>query len=160
MKAEAIKPKLAPGDSTTIVALFRSAGFNGPVNKSITVTTNDPQRDRVTLIIKADIAAVATMKPERLNFGSIKANESRTHLLLIYPGDPETFKITKIQPRGTHVSVPSFRKVKADTGDYWELTVLVKADDKAGRIIESISIQGGSDEASQLLVMVYGNIVK
>jgi len=159
-KAEAKKNKLAPGESSTITALFNSTGFNGPVSKAISVSTNDPARSSISLSFKAEIVALAKLKPERLNFGSIKAGESRTHTLLVYPGDPKTFTITKVVPQGSHASVPSFRKVTSEAGDYWQLTVLVKADKKPGRIMESLNIHTGPGDNDKFSVLVYGNIIE
>lgn len=159
-KAEAKKTKLAPGESSTIEALFNSAGYNGLISKSVAIGTNDPTRGTLSLLLKAEIVALAKFKPERLNFGSIKVNNSRTHLLLVYPADPKTFKITKVDPIGTRVAVPSFKKVTAPTGDYWELFVVVKAGNVPGRMMESLSIVTGPGEKDKVSAMVYGNIIE
>lgn len=158
-KAVAKETKLAPQQSSTINTVFNTSGYNGNVSKIVSITTNDPERGNITLSFKAEVIPLATLKPERLNFGSIKVNQSRTHRLFVYPGDVKTFTITKVIP-SAHASAPSYKKITDKTGDYWELTVLVKAGSDPGRIMEWLDIVAGSDENQKARVMVYGNIVE
>lgn len=54
----AIKPSktvLEPGEATTIVAEFNSAGKSGRQNKSVTVVTNDPKSTTILLRITGDV---------------------------------------------------------------------------------------------------------
>jgi len=160
-KAEARQTKLAPGESSTIEAVFNSKGFNGPIHKSITVTTNDPERTLLYISISADITSLATFRPERLNFGSIKVNTTRTHTMQVIPIDPKTFEINKVEPVGTHVTVPSFKKITDKNGDFWELTVVIKAGSTPGRVMgESINVVTNAGDKAILNAMVYGNVVE
>ena len=43
------KNELKPGESTNIVVTFNSKGRKGPQTKTVTVTTNDPEKPQVTL---------------------------------------------------------------------------------------------------------------
>jgi hypothetical protein len=159
--AKAVETKLAPGASSTIEAVFNSTGYSGPIHKSITVTTNDPDRKLLYISIAADITSLATFRPERLNFGSIKVNTTRTHTMQVIPIDPKTFEITKVEAIGSHVSVPSFRKISDKNGDFWELTVVIKAGDKPGRVMgESINVVTNAGEKVVLNAMVYGNVIE
>lgn len=159
-KAEAKKIKLAPGESSSVEAVLETAEYAGRVSKSIVVYSNDPERGTISLGFSVEIVALAVTKPERLNFGSIKVNESRTHLLRVYPGDPKTFAISKVVPVGSHVTVPSFKKITADDGDYWELTVLVNANKTPGRLMEALEILAGPDERGKITIQVYGNVIE
>lgn len=158
-KAEAKETKLAPQQSSTITTVFNTSGYKGNVSKIVSITTNDPERANISLSFKAEVVPLATLKPERLNFGSLKVNQSRTHRLFVYPGDIKTFTITKVIP-SAHASASSFKKITAETGDYWEVTALVKAGNEPGRIMEWLDIVVGSDENNKARIMVYGNIIE
>lgn len=159
-KAETSKSKIAPGESSTITIVFNSSGYSGAVSKSISVATNDPARPNLAISFKTEVVPLAKLKPERLNFGSIKVNESRTHLLLVYPGDPQSFAITGAEPQESRVSVLGFKKISADAGDYWEVKVQVKAGPSPGRILENLSLVTGPGPHDRINVMVYGNVVE
>ena len=159
-KAETGKNKLAPGESSTITVVFNSSGYSGEVSKSISVMSNDPARPTMAISFKTEVVPLAKLKPERLNFGSVKVNETRTHLLLVYPGDPKTFAITKAEVQGSRVSVLGFRKITAAAGDFWEVKVQVKAGPSSGRIMEHFSLITGPGPHDRINVMVYGNVVE
>lgn len=158
--ASALEKKLAPGKSSKIEATFNSSGYSGAIDKHITVNTTDPSHESVSLQIIGNVLPFATMKPERVNFGSIKVNTTRTHILRVMPGDPKTFEITKIEPRDSHVTVPSFKKIKDAAGDYWELTILITAGATPCRVREAMIIRSNAGESAMLYPLVYGNIVE
>lgn len=159
-KADAARKALAPGESSTVDAVFNSTGYHGPISKSVYVTTNDPAHASVTLYIAAEIVTIAKLSPEFLNFGSLKVNSTRTHVLRVIPTDPKTFTITKVDAQGTHVSVPSFKKVDAPTGTYWELFVVVKSDATPGRVMDWITISNNGGDTAKLTTQVIGNVIE
>ncbi len=59
------KTVLAPGESTTVDVTYNSHGKEGAQNQTVVVITNDPQRAKQTLTIKADV-----LKPETATPGS------------------------------------------------------------------------------------------
>jgi len=54
---------LAAGESTTIDVTYNSHGKEGQQNQTVTIVTNDPQRAKQTLSIKADVLKVETATP-------------------------------------------------------------------------------------------------
>jgi len=157
--AEALEKNLAPGKSSIIEAELKSLGYEGKMTKGITVSSNDPLRQTISLKFTGEIVALAKMKPERINFGSIKVNTIRSHVLRVLPSDPKTFMITKVEPQGTHVTVPSFKKIQDKDKTYWELTLNIKAGDKPERVFEFISIFTNVQD-SVLMPNIYGNVVE
>ncbi len=159
-KAESEKKKLAPGESSTITIVFNSTGFSGPVRKQITVRSNDPNRSSVLLSFDVEVVPIAKLNPERLNFGSIKINQTKTHLLQIHPADPKNFTIQKIESMGEHVSATEFKKVKSGSNEFWEVKVQIKAGSVPGRIMENICVVAGSAPQQRVYALVYGNVVE
>lgn len=159
-KAEAEKKKLAPGESSTINVVFNSTGFSGPVTKHVTVSSNDPEHPNISLSFEVEVVPIATLKPERLNFGSIKTNQTKTHLLQVHPSDPEKFAIQRIESMGQHVSATGFKKVKSGSREFWEVKVEIKAGPTPGRIMENLCIVAGSAAHQRIYALVYGNVVE
>ena len=54
------KSELKPGESTNIAVSFNSKGRKGPQNKTVTVTTNDPEKSQVTFSFKCNIIVPQT----------------------------------------------------------------------------------------------------
>jgi hypothetical protein len=159
-KSEAEKTKLAPGESSKITFVFNSTGFSGPVNKHITVSSNDPEHPNVSLSFEVEVVPIAKLKPERLNFGSIKVNQTKVHLLQVYPANPKNFAIQKIESMGEHVSAIGFKKVQSGSSEFWEVKVQVKAGPIPGRLMETLCIVAGSEPQKRLYAVVYGNVVE
>lgn len=49
------KKRIKPGESTNIAVTFNSKGRKGPQVKTVNVTTNDPEKQNLTLTIKCNI---------------------------------------------------------------------------------------------------------
>jgi hypothetical protein len=159
-KAEAKKTKLAPGESSTIDAVFNSTGYNGPISKSVSVTTNDPARQSLALLIKATISMGALVKPSTLSFDNLRVNGSKTFTLTVTPLDPKTFAITEVVPVGSHITVPGFRKVETRTGAYWEIFVVLKAGKVPGRVMETLRMVTNTPNHEVLTATVFGNVIQ
>ena len=159
-QAKATNSRIAPGGTSAIEETYNAEDYNGLISKSIFIATNDPTHKTIMLSIKAEIVSVAKLKPERLNFGSISVNSTRTHTLMVIPGDPKTFAISKVESQGSHVSVSSFRKVTDKECDFWELEVAIKAGSTPGRVMEAIRIVTNAGRSVRLSELVYGNIVQ
>lgn len=152
--------KIAPGKSSVMEATFSTIDFLGPISKTITVFSNDPERKEVILTLTGNVVVVATFKPEKVNFGTLKVNASATHLLRVIPYDPKTFVIKKVTCPGTRVTVPSFKKYEDKTGTYWEVQVVITADNNPGHVFESVEFETNADKAAIVSARVYGDIVE
>ena len=63
--------EVPPGKGGEIRATFRSRGFLGPVKKSLTVETNDPENRFVRLTVKGKVLSEVTAEPRFLNWGTV-----------------------------------------------------------------------------------------
>lgn len=159
-KAAAKKPMLAPNESTTIDAVFNSAGFGGRISKSIAITTNDPDRGSLSLSIQGEVIPFAKVTPTSVSFKDIRKNLTSTFMLTVIPTDPKGFSVLNVTPTGSHLTITSFRKVDEKAGPYWQVFGLIKAGATPGRVMESVRIQTNAVKNPYLSVMVYGNVVE
>jgi hypothetical protein len=159
-KAEAKKTTLAPNESTTIEAVFNSAGFSGRINKSIAVTTNDPLREALVLMIQGQVIPLATVTPSLVSFGTLQVNKTANFTLNLAPTDPKSFAVVKVEPVGSHVTVTGFRKIDSKTGVTWQVSLVVKGGTVAGRVMETVIIKTNAAKNANLNVLVYGNVTE
>ena len=90
----------------------------------------------------------------------MKVDSTRTRVLKVIPANPKTFAITKVESQGTHVTVPSFKRIADKSGDFWEVSVVIKAGGNPSRVMEWISILANADGDVKLSVLVYGNVIE
>lgn len=63
-----------PGGVGEIKTTFKTKGYQGPVKKTITVETNDPENKMVRLTLSGNVVSDVTVEPRYLNFGSVTRN--------------------------------------------------------------------------------------
>ncbi len=159
-KAQAKATRLAPGESSTLEAVFNSTGFSGIINKGIIVTTNDPAHERLNLSIRGEVVPLAFLRPTLQSFSSLKVNSTYRHTFKVIPNDPKTFAITKVDAQGAHLAEPAFQKVESPTGTVWDVSFTVTANTTPGRVMEKIVITTNAGDFGKLSATVYGNIVE
>ena len=150
--------KLAPGESSKITVVFRTIGCAGKVNRRIDVYTNDPGHVGVGLRVSGVVDVIATNDPERLNFGTVKPGSTAIHTVRVIPVDPKTFNIAQVSVDGSHVSVPSFKRIDDKNGPYWELQVKITAGNTTGRVHELVMMSTKAGEDPHASFPVYGNV--
>lgn len=157
--AQAIEKTVAPGKSSSITVSFDTTDIVGQSIKTITVFTNDPDKQSVVLHLKADVRDAYRVMPKFIFFGAIKPNTMLTRTIEILPVDPAKFVITKVECQsGGIVSVSSYKKVKDKKGTRWVVTLQIKAGPNAAKIYESVLIYGKSDSDLSMNIAVYGSI--
>lgn len=157
MEVKATDTEIAPGKSSAIEVVIKTSGYEGALAKEITVVTNDPDHPVLELAIKCEVEPIATLAPERLNFGTIKPRTVIERVLTITPIDAETFGIKNIESVGAHVSVKEVRKSGNSKGTQ-ALTILVSAGDTPGRVLERVRVITTLPGNPVIEFLVFGNI--
>jgi hypothetical protein len=74
---------IKPGQSGKITAAIDTKNFNGPITKSVTVVSNDPQSPQLALTIKAVVKPYVEVAPQEfVRFSAIKGDTASSDLLL------------------------------------------------------------------------------
>ena len=90
--------KVEPGKTGKITATVATAGFSGPIHKTISVTTNDTQMANLQLAIKADIKSILSVDPsENQQFGLVFKGQTMEKAFAIKSDDGAPFQINSIQ---------------------------------------------------------------
>lgn len=65
----------APGGTGEIEARFRTRGYRGPVQKSLTVESSDPRSKQVRLTIRRKVLSEFTIEPRSINWGTVRKGD-------------------------------------------------------------------------------------
>ena len=77
----------APGEGDTINLTFKPKG-SGKQSKTVFVVTNDPQKSKHEITIKADVIPTLQVNPRSLSFGKIPLGAGAKRTLILQSGNP------------------------------------------------------------------------
>lgn len=73
--------EIQPGGTSTIDIVYKPGKSIGPVSKTITVVSNDPESPSTVLTIKAVIETHLSLKPDRVYFGQVHRKEKKDQII-------------------------------------------------------------------------------
>ncbi|MCE5340611.1 MAG: DUF1573 domain-containing protein [Planctomycetaceae bacterium] len=111
------KKEYNPGESGEITVQFHAPKYQGQTSQHIIVFSNDSEKPRAELEIKAYVKLAVQISPENLNLSLVDANQGTTPIILT-AADNEKFAITKIESLGNVITF------NFDPNDYTEKHVL------------------------------------
>ena len=76
---------IAPGDAAPLTGAFHSRKLEGNVLKSIFVKTNDPERPRAVVLLRAWVQREVTLSETSVSFGDVAPGEPGEKTILIRP---------------------------------------------------------------------------
>lgn len=97
--------EIAPGKSGKIFATVKTEGYSGNISKTINVQTNDKDNAVFTLVIKANVKTLLSVKPsERLSLGLVYTGAPIEKDFDITSEDSQPFEITQITASDDKIS--------------------------------------------------------
>lgn len=133
-------------------AIFRSKGYQGKVQKAITVETNDPDNPRVRLLIAGEVIAEVTVTPRHVNFGNVSKGEPSPPI----PIQIELREGTEWKIREVSVDNPHFllkKKTSNDKRAVYDVSVARNA--PPGRLNGKILVRTNSRKSPNTQVPCY-----
>ncbi|MCX8044864.1 MAG: DUF1573 domain-containing protein [Desulfobacterota bacterium] len=150
--------EIQPGQSGTIDVTFNTGSRQGRNDKTITVTTNDPMQQNVTLKISADIEVLLSVNPQQLVFGKIQKGETPVRYASIIGNDKDTAKI--ISAESSHKSIQVAVNPSGFENDpEKKIKVAVLPGIKPGRFHERITITTDHPTIKTLVLSVAGDVI-
>lgn len=93
---------VAPGATATIHASFNLANRSGAQVKTITVTSNDPERPTTLLTLRGNIVKPLTANPAALYYGRVSSPSFATREVVLTASQP--FAVTSASTASPHLS--------------------------------------------------------
>ncbi len=148
---------IPPGGEGEIKVTLKPKGKRGPVNKTITVSTNDPANARVALKIKANVLGAVQTDPLKVDFGTVDHGSAPSVVLAAWLREDLEGEITEAKTASPKVVVERLRK--ADAKGRTQFRVSLAKDAGVGFVRDTISVRSSAAKNPQARVIVSGNIV-
>lgn len=137
-----------------------TSGFGGKkLQKTATVFTNDPENQKVDLIIRGDVKEFATIQPSRVRMAG-KVGDDVSSTVTVTPAEEFPFSVVGVEPlKEGNVKVEMVEEPvsEADDRKRYKVTVTNLKQEKA-RYFDTIVLKTDSDVRPELKISVYGNI--
>jgi hypothetical protein len=93
-RAEPGSRALAPGEETALEVQTALRGLHGPLRKSVTVSSNDPDTPYLTLWIEGEARAAVCLEPPSVSFGRVHPREPPAPVTVLLAGYQTNVTIT------------------------------------------------------------------
>lgn len=151
------KKELNPGESTTM-HITLNVSHEGPVTKSVTVTSNDPKNPTVPLYLKANVFSALTVSPTYLAFNDLQVGKKVTSKVVVKNSSDKSITLSDFSAtNGLKLRVGKSIVIKA--GGEAEIEAEVTPD-KVGYFNSTISMKTTHPDFEKLEFQSYGNVTE
>jgi len=163
------KKELQPGESTNIAVSFNSKGRKGPQTKTITVSTNDPEKPQVTLTIKCNIiedevienktGATIFLPETQHDFGKVPEGKKVEYTFKIENKGTESLIIKDVKTScGCTAAVVNNSTIKP--GEVGSIKVDFDTKSRQGKNSKSITIVSNDTKEPNKVITIYADVQK
>jgi hypothetical protein len=109
-KQKLSKDLLAPGDSAQLDLKLNIKEYPGPVTKSVSIYTDDPNKERYLLFLKAKVKTGYKVTPSRISFYKAKVNEESVSKVVLANTSEEDIVVDSLRIRPDDLIVEGLQK--------------------------------------------------
>ncbi len=123
--AQPTKSTVGPGEESDIAVTFDTRADKGPASRTITVFTNDPKHQQLSLTLKGDIKVQVEAAPSPVAFGNVKHGTEQTREVAITDlTGGKDFKIESISNSSKYIKVTEHVRTDGKPGAELEIALL------------------------------------
>jgi len=123
--AQPTKSTVAPGEESDIAVTFDTRADKGPATRTITVFTNDPKHQQLSLTLKGDVKVQVEAVPSPVAFGNVKrGTEQARDVTITDLTSANDFKIESISNSSKDIKVTARARADGKPGADLEITLL------------------------------------
>lgn len=102
--------RLAPGERASLRVVFDSENFTGEIVKEIEVRSDDPERPRLTLRLRARVEPEIEFEPATLDIDRVRAGEVRRYEIAVTNRRPEAVRVLSLEsePSSYRCALPAW----------------------------------------------------
>lgn len=154
------KSELKPGESTDVEVTFNVAGNTGPVKKTITIETNDPNNAHINYLLEAEVVRPLTILPSSyMTFNTMQVGMEGQAKVKVKNTSNEKITIMEPQTDPTDMKVNLSGKKNLKPGEEYEITVKLTPK-KAGPINTKLSFKTSSPDFPVVEIFGYGRVAE
>jgi len=153
---------IKPGETGKVTTKLETKDFKGPINKTITVVSNDPETPQARLFLKATVKAIVDLLPDaNFRFNKLKREPAKVQRLLVTEEDGFEFKVVKSeasQPWIKLEAAPAPQEVKQANypNAQYEITATIGPEAPVGMINETATLYTTSVKMPAVKVKIMG----
>ena len=138
--------EIAPGAIGTVRATVDTSTFDGPIAKSITVLTNDPNTPKMQLTVRAEVKPYVGIRPGYARYIYVQGEDTTPIAQTIWSEDGQDMKIVSIQS-GYDFIQTTYREATAEErrpeveGKQWVVTVDIAPDAPVGPLRQYVDVE-------------------
>ena len=158
--ARAVPEKIAPGAKGKISVIFDTFHYRGKQHKTVTITTNDPHHEKVTLTLSGTVKVAVDIKPSpSIAMLTVVKSEKKTRTFTVVALEPmKGFKVIKVEKAVPYIHVSAPRPSKKHKGGF-DITVTLGPNAPVGRLGQDIIIHTNHKRQPKAAVRVWANVV-
>ena len=149
--------QVAPGQTGEIQVSVNTEGVSA-INKSVTVTTNDPRNLEIVLSITATVEPEFILSERSINLGNVSKDREASKEIFITIAADRQIKLLSVESTEASFS-PRLESVPESAGKKTKLVVQMKPDAKDGYHFGSLVIKTSSPLTPELKIPVRGMVV-
>jgi P pilus assembly chaperone PapD len=148
---------IPPGGEGEIRTTFDSGRFSGPVQKSVTLYVNDPQRRRVEFRLRGTVRPELLLQPAQLELQGLQPGETKEARVTVTNQGAREIALTAVQTTLAELQVELASTPLAPGGSA-ELVVRLTPKAGKGRVGGYVLIRTSSENVPELRLPVTGAI--
>jgi LEA14-like dessication related protein len=153
------KDVLLPGDTSNIDVRLDLRNFMGPIEKTLTIMTNDPEARNIVFKLHANIIQALSKLPNYFPYGQIILGETAEAKVIVKNNSKEDIKVMKIAktPPDMEINLKEGKIIRPGT----EIEVITRLKPmKVGKFESSITIMTNNIDMPRLSISGWGKAVE
>ena len=153
---------IAPGQTGKVHAEVDTTTFNGPITKSVTVFTNDPEHAQLELTLRASIEPYIQAKPGYARYITVQGEEKTgTISQTIWAPDGTSFDVLKVDSPYPFLTT-TYREAKPEErvpdveGKQWRLEMTLSNDAPVGALADYVRITTNHPKQKLVTIPISG----
>ena len=152
------KDSLAPGESTIVEVSLNISGNTGGVTKSISISTNDPTKENISYLLKAEVIRPINVLPRTyMSFTNLQVGMSGESKVTIKNTSNETIILSDVKTSPEELKVNIVNKKSLQPGEEFELIGKITPT-KAGSINTNVTIKTSHPDNPELSIPGFGKV--
>ena len=131
---------------------------DGPLTKSITIRSNDPQAATKYLMLQADISRSIGLFPKFMSFNNMEVGKEASAVVIVKNSTSKAVKISalKVSPEDMHVTIKDDDEIPANG----QITIKATYNpQKPGNLSGKIAFKTSDEEVPNVEITAYGNVL-
>lgn len=148
---------IPPGKTGTMKITFNSQNFSGPVHKTVTINSNDPNSPRTVVEFRATVVEEVMIQPAQIWFRDAEVGRVSTFKLTVRNGGSESLSLKgfRTQLAGFSLRLP---EASIEPGQAAEVVAEFKPGEARPVLSDGVFLATSSKNQPEVFIQIYGTV--